>query len=42
VALGKEMDEVFGPFDNEPEEDLETTSLLRNEHRRRGSFAAYT
>jgi sugar porter (SP) family MFS transporter len=42
VALGKEMDEVFGTFDDEPEEDLETTSLLRNEHRRRGSFAAYT
>jgi hypothetical protein len=42
VALGKEMDEVFGTFDDEPEEDLETTSLLRNEHRRRASFAAYT
>lgn len=47
VALGKEMDEVFGGFEGEPEEDLEvseSTALLKagSLNRRRGSLGAYT
>ena len=48
VALGRDMDEVFGSFEGEPEEDLEvseTTALLGKDggvSRRRGSLGAYT
>ena len=48
VALGKEMDDVFGTLEREPEEDLEvseTTALLNKTgslNRRRGSLGAYT
>lgn len=48
VKLGREMDEVFGSFEGEPEEDLgvsETTALLGKDggmSRRRGSLGAYT
>ena len=44
VALGKEMDAVFRVTEDDPEEDLETTVLLRADRGglRRGSFGAYT
>jgi hypothetical protein len=48
VALGRDMDEVFGGFEGEPEEDLEvceSTALLGKDggmSRRRGSLGAYT
>ena len=48
VALGKDMDDVFGSFEGEPEEDLEiseATALLAKSagfNRRRGSLGAYT
>jgi hypothetical protein len=42
VALGWAMDQVFGgSLEDAPIEDLETTSLLRNEHRR-SSVVSYT
>lgn len=42
MALGWAMDQVFGMNPEEaPMEDLETTSLLRNEHRR-SSVISYT
>jgi hypothetical protein len=42
VALGWAMDEVFGgTLEERFEEDLETTSLLQNEHRR-SSIVSYT
>jgi hypothetical protein len=40
VALGWAMDQVFGGSpENAPIEDLETTSLLQNEHRRSSVFS---
>jgi hypothetical protein len=40
VALGWAMDQVFGGRpENAPIEDLETTYLLQNEHRRSSVFS---